>query len=84
MEKRKIMIVMLLILTLVLVMGLHIIRAYQCCAYYSVVWFGIEFPTRFLYDLVLYSILGLIIVVIVLILSEKKINGGDKKDDDTE
>jgi len=45
----------------------------------SAEWFGKSVSLNFIYDLVLYSILGLIGVVIILILSEKKVKVGDKR-----
>ena len=74
MERRKIIIVVLLILTSFLVLALHILTNLMV---YDKGWsimqlFGFVVPINLIYDLSLYTILGLIVGVIVLILLDKK------------
>ena len=75
MEKRSIIIVVLLILTSFLVLSLHIIESVGDNGTSDALWFGVLVPLAFMYDLVLYSILGLIVIVIILILLDKKEGG---------
>lgn len=65
-SKKKIFKIVILFLISILLLSLHLIGIkwkYQSSTY----WFGIKVSLNFMYDLVLYSILGLIILEVILI-----------------